>query len=110
MIRLSRSQVQPIGVDLGADSVRMLQLEVSGRALSVRAAARRELPEEARLDPERRLPAAADLVRQMLRQHGFVGRSVVAAMPREIVHVKNLRLPKIPPAELEAAVQFEARN
>ena len=110
MIRLSRSQVQPIGVDLGADSVRMLQLEVSGRALSVRAAARRELPEEARLDPERRLPAAAELVRQMLRQHGFVGRSVVAAMPREIVHVKNLRLPKIPPAELDAAVQFEARN
>jgi type IV pilus assembly protein PilM len=111
MIRLTRSQVQPIGVDLGADSVRMLQLEVmAGRTLSVCAAARREIPEAAGLDPARRLTLACDLVRQMLRQDGFVGRSIVAAMPREIVHVKNLRLPKIPPAELDAAVQFEAKN
>ena len=110
MIQIGRSQVQPIGVDLGADSVRMLQVEVVGRGLAVRAAARRELPEEARQSPELRVPVAVDLVRQMLRQHGFVGRAIVTAMPREIVHVKNLRLPKIPPAELDAAVQFEAAN
>jgi len=110
MIQLTRSQVQPIGVDLGADSVRMLQVEVVGRGLAVRAAARRELPEEARANPELRLPVAVDLVRQMLRHSGFVGRSIVTAMPRQIVHVKNLRLPKIPPAELDAAVQFEAAN
>jgi len=110
MIQFHRSQVQPIGVDLGADSVRMLQVEVVGRGLAVRAAARRELPEEARQSPELRLPVAVDLVRQMLRHNGFVGRSIVTAMPREIVHVKNLRMPKIPPAEIDAAVQFEAAN
>jgi type IV pilus assembly protein PilM len=110
MIQIGRSQVQPIGVDLGADSVRLLQVEVAGRGLAVRAAARRELPEEARGNPELRVPVAVDLVRQMLRHHGFVGRAIVTAMPREIVHVKNLRLPKIPPAELDAAVRFEAAN
>ena len=76
----------------------MLQVEVVGRGLAVRAAARRELPEEARQCPELRLPVAVDLVRQMLRHNGFVGRSIVTAMPRQIVHVKNLRMPKIPPA------------
>jgi len=110
MIGLNRPQVLPIGVDIGCDSVKMLQLEVVGRSLSVLAAARRALPEEARADAGLRLLTALDVVRQMLRQHEFRGRSIVTSLPREIVHVKNLRLPKIPPAELDAAVQFEARN
>jgi Tfp pilus assembly PilM family ATPase len=38
------------------------------------------------------------------------GRQVVTSLPREIVQVKNLRLPMIPPHELAAAVEFEARN
>jgi type IV pilus assembly protein PilM len=46
----------------------------------------------------------------MLRRGGFSGRNVIAALPRDIVHVKNLRLPVMPPAELGAAVRFEARN
>jgi type IV pilus assembly protein PilM len=46
----------------------------------------------------------------MLRQHPFRGRSVVAALPREVVHAKNLRLPQMPAPELEAVVHFEAKN
>jgi type IV pilus assembly protein PilM len=110
MIRLTRSQVQPIGLDLGADAVRMLQVEVvDGSAVSVVAAARRAVPEEVRTAawPER-VAACADLVRQMLRHDGFRGRRVVAALPREVLHVKNLRLPVMPPADLAAAVRFEA--
>jgi type IV pilus assembly protein PilM len=46
----------------------------------------------------------------MLRSGGFIGRHVVASLPRELVQVKNLRLPHMPPADLEQAVQFEARS
>ena len=91
MMRLKRAQVQPIGLDVGHDSVKMLQLEVSGETLSVVAASKRELPAEAKGDPKLALPAAMDLVRQMMRHGGFVGRGVVAAVPRQAVHVKNLR-------------------
>jgi type IV pilus assembly protein PilM len=110
MLRLTRSQVQPIGLDLGADSVKLIQLEVTDNALSVVAAARQPLPDEARAHPDVRLAVSMDLVRQMLRNHPFVGRNVVAALPREIVQVKNLRLPMMPLTELESAVQFEARS
>jgi type IV pilus assembly protein PilM len=51
-----------------------------------------------------------DVVRKMLRNNHFSGRHVVACLPRNIVHVKNIRLPLMPPAELAAAVEFEARN
>jgi type IV pilus assembly protein PilM len=50
------------------------------------------------------------MIRKLLRQGGFVGRELVACLPREIVHVKNLRLPMIPPHELAGAVEFEAHN
>ncbi|HEX8521797.1 MAG TPA: pilus assembly protein PilM [Tepidisphaeraceae bacterium] len=110
MIRLTRSQVQPIGLDIGFDSVKMLQVEVVGEHLSVLAAARQQMTGDARSHPETRVAMAADLIRQMIRQGGFSGRRVVVALPREFVHVKNLRLPLIPPHELQQAVRFEAKN
>lgn len=111
MFRLTRSQVLPIGLDIGLDSIKMMQVEVVGGALAVRAAAKQAMPDEARQQPQDvRLAVAVDLVRQMIRSNGFAGRHVVTALPREIVQVKNLRLPQIPAAELAAAVQFEARN
>jgi type IV pilus assembly protein PilM len=110
MIRFTRSQVQPIGLDIGYDSIKMLQLETVGHSLSVVAAARQPFPEDVRSQPQLRMPLAVDLIRKMLRSGGFVGRQVVTALPREIVHVKNLRLPMIPPHEMAAAVDFEARN
>lgn len=110
MIKLSRSQLQPIGLDIGRDSIKMIQLEVIGDALVVRAAARRNLPDEVKADPQLRMPVAAEMVRQMLREGGFSGCRAVLALPREIVHVKNFRLPLMPVSELEAAVRFEAGN
>jgi len=110
MFRVTRAQVLPIGVDIGHDTVKMLQVEIVGDSLCVTAAAKSQLPLEARSQPGKRLSAASGLIRQMLRQHPFRGRSVVAALPREIVHTKNLRLPQMPAPELDAVVHFEAKN
>jgi type IV pilus assembly protein PilM len=117
MLNLNRTNIQPIGLDIGHDSVKLLQLEVLGssaspaaRSLSVVAAAKQAMPEEARKNPANRAALAADVIRQLLAQQPFVGREVVAAIPRELVHVKNLRLPPIPLDEMEAAVQFEAKS
>ena len=110
MIRFTRAQVLPIGVDIGHDSVKMLQVEAVGTSLEVTAAARMPLPAQVKTQPELRMSLASDLIRQMLLQHPFRGRQIVAALPREIVHVKNLRLPQMPVTELPAVVSFEARN
>jgi type IV pilus assembly protein PilM len=107
---MSRAQVQPIGLDIGFDSIKMLQVEVTGQTLSVVAAARESLPLAARERPELRLPLAMDVIKRMLRHGKFVGRRVIAPLPRDILHVKNLRMPLIPPQELAAAVKFEAKN
>src|SRR5580704_14179782 len=103
-----RSDIQPIGLDIGHDSVKMLQLEVDGSNLTVRAAARRELDPSTR--GEDALDTALGIAAQLIKRGSFIGRRVIAALPREIVHLKNLRLPVIPPAELPSAIKFEARN
>jgi type IV pilus assembly protein PilM len=112
MLNLNRQNIQPIGLDIGHDSVKLLQLEVLGeganRTLAVVAAAKHPLPEEARKNPAQRVELAGDVIAHLLSQNPFVGRDVVATLPRELVHVKNLRLPPIPADELESTVQFEA--
>jgi type IV pilus assembly protein PilM len=110
MIRFTRSQLQPIGLDIGCDSIKLLQVETFGQTLGVVASARQTLPLEVRANPSLRMDFASDLIRQMFRQGGFKGRRVIAALPHEILHVKNLRMPLIPHHELAAAVKFEARN
>lgn len=110
MFRMRRQQHLPIGLDLGSDSVKLLQPEVQGETLSVRSAVRRELPVEARAGVASRIGGACSVLRDLLDEGNFAGRRVVAAVPREFVHVKNFRLPPMPLAELEGAVPLEARN
>jgi type IV pilus assembly protein PilM len=121
MLRPDPSQIQPIGLDLGLDSIKMLQLEVreapaapggapGNLTLSVVAAAKHPLPEAARKTPEKRATLAAETVGKMFAQQPFVGRNVVAALPREIVHVKNMRLADVPAREFAAAVRLEAQS
>src|SRR5262245_48056935 len=116
MFRLTRTQVQPIGLDIGRDAIKMLQLEVvgsggpEGSALQAVAGALKEFPQEAKLKAPQRMAALPEMLRQMLRQNPFIGRDIVTTLPREFLSVKNLRLPLMPEEELDSAVRFEARN
>ena len=110
---LKMTDIQPIGMDIGHDSVRMLQLDAKGNTLTACSAAARRLQiadGAAGNKGEQSLAAAMNVAADMLKDGGFIGRSVAVALPREIVHIKNLRLPMIPVAELPAAIAFEARN
>lgn len=110
MLHLRKSKLQPIGLDIGSDSIRMIQLEASGESPVVCAYASQSMPEEVRSQPAVHLPVACDLVKELIKHHEFVGRGVVASIPRSMIHVKNLRLPMMPKEELASAVQFEAKS
>jgi len=55
-------------------------------------------------DPE----AMGDFVRAMLRRHRLSYKSVVVDVPRERAVINRLALPPTPPAEVAAAVRFQA--
>jgi type IV pilus assembly protein PilM len=115
MFRLNRPQIQPIGVDIGHDSVKMLQLEAREQSLVVYASARRMLDVDGaaggQSSPAELIsPQAAQAVRELLSGGNFAGRTAIVALPRHVLHVKNLRLPPMPPGELASVIDFEARG
>ena len=97
----------PIGVDLGTQHVRLLQLAGGDRPRVV-AAAQRALPTDKPLTGEAYHEAVGEALKAMLDRGGFRGRGVISALPAHVMHFKNLRLPKMPPQELAQAVEWEA--
>ncbi|MHC4717349.1 MAG: pilus assembly protein PilM [Planctomycetota bacterium] len=109
----SRSRHGPIGLDVGAEGVRMLQLERTKDRLSVAAAARWHFPQSVLTggaDPTQRLQLAAQGVQEMLAKGWFHGREVVSCIPADRLSVKNVRLPHMPEEELAKAVSWECQE
>ncbi len=99
----------PIGVDIGAGSVRMIQLRRRRLGLSLVRAARAELPPALR-DPEsaERTDAIAQTIGRLLDSGGFIGRSCILSVDDRTLRVRSVRQPKIPDDELNRAVQLDA--
>ncbi|NLF29941.1 MAG: pilus assembly protein PilM [Planctomycetes bacterium] len=108
MLRGLTRKSPPIGLDIGADVVRMLQVDALGGAVSATAAAMRPLPPAAIGDPlvHRRHVVAA--VRDMLASGGFRGRRVVTCLGEGALCVKQARLPRLAENERESAILWEA--
>lgn len=110
MLKMPGNPLLPIGVDVGADSIKIIQLRVNGEQLAVHCAAREPMPASPGSDLHTRTAAAVSVVRQALRENEFRGRGVIMTLPREMVHLKTMRLPPMPPSETASAVELEARN
>ncbi len=92
----NRTHAHPIGIDLGHDAIRMVQVGQSPAGPALLAAARRNLPNPSPSGPAR-IVAAAPLVRQLLKREGFVGRRAVVALADEVLHVRTIRSVIQPP-------------
>ncbi|MGF1635157.1 MAG: pilus assembly protein PilM [Phycisphaerae bacterium] len=112
---LLTSRPQPIGLDLASAELRLLQLRLVDGLPVLVSAARRPVPQEpiplrqgkassACVLPPRR----AEILVEMIRQQGFFGRRIVAAIPEQITRIKNIRLPSMPPEETAEAALLEA--
>jgi type IV pilus assembly protein PilM len=110
MIFLRSANHLPIGVDLGFDSIKLLQLQQRGGGLAVRAVAQHFVPDAEKSTGEKRVAYAIGQLRELMRDSDFRGRQVVAVLPREYVQVKTIRLPVLPDVEMQSAIQLEARN
>jgi type IV pilus assembly protein PilM len=101
----------PIGIDIGSESIKMLQLQVCpGRAPSVAAAAIWRFPPGTSKDPSQQRQQVVEAVHGMLRHGGFRGRDAVSALSYRQVGIKNIRLPHMPAEDLREAIKWEAKE
>lgn len=102
---------RPIGLDLGTRMARMIQLDQRGGRWSVVAAAQRPMPAELpELSAAEQASALGPILRQMVESAPFRGRRVVSGVAAGTLKCKNVRLPRMPAAELAEAVRWEARD
>ncbi|MBX3374399.1 MAG: pilus assembly protein PilM [Phycisphaeraceae bacterium] len=95
-------QCGPIGFDIGAVGLRVLQLRTASSGLRVVGAAM--LP---RTPGGSGLPSA-DRLESLLAHAGFRGRRCVLSLPREVVRLQSVRLPAMSDDELREAARWEA--
>jgi type IV pilus assembly protein PilM len=106
--KLKTRSLQPIGLDIGHNSIKMIQLAINTGHISVLAA------EKARIDPHingnseelRRFIVLT--VNQMLTEGNFQGRNVVSCLPNDRLKITSLRLPETETIQIEQALTKEA--
>jgi type IV pilus assembly protein PilM len=95
-----------VGVEFGEDATRLLQVRtVSGR-LHVLGAGRIDMP----IGPETCADGLdlTERIRAAMGSGGFAGRRCVVCLPRTLVQVHAVRLPRMPDADMAQAVAWEA--
>ncbi|MEM1027099.1 MAG: pilus assembly protein PilM [Planctomycetota bacterium] len=102
----------PIGVDVGRQSVKLVQRDRAGldRPARIISTSRQPLPSGLSPKDEGYHQWVASAVKAALDRGNFVGRRCVSALPACCVTVKNLRLPSMPADELREAVNWEIRD
>ena len=92
----------PIGIDVGNDAVRAIQLDT--RSGGIKAMAKMALPGSG----DRGAQRFSQLLRRTLRKQGFRGTRCVLSAPRNLIFVHPIRVPKMPNCELAECLAWEA--
>ncbi len=100
-------RVDPIGLDLGARCIRMMQTARHRGQVSIIACGQRLLPPGPH-SPAEYERTAVEAVRELLSEGGFLGHDVITHMGWDALQVRNLRVPVMPESEMAEVVRFEA--
>jgi len=102
----TRSQ-QPIGLDIGHSSIKMIQLAINGGHISILAADKACIAPGINGDEQERRSFVVSTIKQMLAEGGFCGRNVVSCLPNEKLKITSLRLAETGSDEVEEALRKE---
>ena len=109
MFSFNRNRTSPIGLHLGLQSATMIQLSGSGQR-EVHALAHGEVPYLESASSEEQDREVAGALRKLVADHRFRGRNVVSCLGSQQLFVQNVRLPKLPPEEVDKVVRWEAEE
>lgn len=90
---LAKPRLSPIGLDFGADTLKLLQLEHADGTTNLIAAASESVPEAARQDRSSRLTFLNETLPRLLKAAPFKGRRVALGMPAFETLVLNFAVP-----------------
>ena len=101
-------RIQPIGLDLGHSSLKMVQLAVHDGKVKVLAARRAPVDVALACDAPERERAVVGAIQQLLADGQFRGQDVVSALPVDKVRITSLRLPEAETDQADKILRREA--
>jgi type IV pilus assembly protein PilM len=98
---------QPIGLDIGHNSIRMIQLSIDDEQISVIAADETHIDAGVNDDEQARRSLVISAIKRMLANGGYHGRNVVSCLPSGKLRITSLRLAEVDKDEIEQALRRE---
>jgi type IV pilus assembly protein PilM len=106
-LRLRNRNLRPIGLDIGHNSVKMIQLAMNGGQISVIAAGKACIDAGVDGDEQAGRGFVISAIKQMLDEGSFRGRDVVSCLPNDGLKITSLRLGETATEEIEQALKKE---
>lgn len=110
MFSFNRTRTSHIGLHLGQQSATLVQLSGGEGHRQVHAIAKSAVPYLESASSEEQDREVASALRKLIADHHFRGRTVVSCLGSQQLFVQNVRLPKLPPEEVEKVVRWEAEE
>jgi len=106
--KLKTRGLLPIGLDIGHNSVKMIQLVGNGGQIRVLAANKVRVDPSIDGDGEERRSFVISAIKRMLAEGNFRGRNVVSCLPSDRLKITSLRLAEAEDGKIEQALRKEA--
>lgn len=99
-----------LGVDIGTNTIKILELKVSGKKISVLNLAQQNIAELAVEDkaPEEKKQIFVNTLKTLLNKQKFKTKQAAVSISGSSVIVRFVKFPKMTPQELEKTLEFEA--
>ena len=113
-----KNHTYPIGVDMGDDSIKLIQLGGNSKSVGLIAGGSIAIPEAIKPGSSVWQKWAIEAIKRVIADGKFHGREVMAALPASEVFIEHMKSPKLKGSELQKAVisaiksklPFEAEN
>ena len=99
--------LQPIGLDIGHNSIKMIQLLINEGQMSVVSADETHIDADVNNDEQARRSFVVPAIKRMLVNGGFVGRNVVSCLPSDKLRITSIRLVETERYDIEQALKKE---
>ncbi len=99
--------LRPIGLDIGHNSIKMIQLLINGEQLSVIAAQKTRIDHNISGDEQEKNRFIVSAIKRMLAEGHFHGSNVVSSLPNDGLEITSLRLAEAQSDGIEQALRKE---
>jgi type IV pilus assembly protein PilM len=99
--------IRPIGLDIGHNSIKMIQLQINGEQISIRAAEEERIESCINGDERARIDFIISAVKRMYAKGNFYGKNVVSCLPSGELKIASLRLTEAESEKTEQVLKNE---